>query len=75
MKKETTIRSIVKTLTWRFVATLATIIIVFLLTADFSIAFKSGFIEVIAKLIIYYGHERAWNMTDWGIAKESIVDS
>ena len=59
-------RSIVKTLTWRIIATVTTIIIVFLLTREISLSLLAGGFDVIAKLVLYYVHERAWLKVRWG---------
>ena len=67
---ETPKRSIAKSLTWRVLATLTTIIIVYILTGDLAIAGAVGAIEVLAKIIIYYLHDRAWNSIAWGVSDE-----
>lgn len=53
-------RSLLKGLTWRVVATLTTIVIAWAITGDVDTAIQIGFIEVFAKIAIYYVHERAW---------------
>ena len=55
------IRSAVKGITWRVVATLTTIGLVFVFTGKLTIAVSVGALEVIAKLLFYYLHERIWN--------------
>jgi uncharacterized membrane protein len=64
--KERNRRSIIKALTWRFSATIATIILVYAITRDLKISFGIGFIEVFLKLFLYYLHERIWNNIKWG---------
>ena len=59
-------RSIAKATSWRVLATLTTIAIVFLLTGSLAISLGVGFVEVISKFILYYVHERAWNKVGWG---------
>ncbi|MBS3085987.1 DUF2061 domain-containing protein [Candidatus Pacearchaeota archaeon] len=59
-------RSIVKSISWRIIATLTTIILVFIFTKSFIISFGVGFFEITLKIIIYYYHERAWNKITWG---------
>jgi len=66
-KKEAHKRSIAKTITWRVLATLTTAILVLLFTGKPEIALSVGAIEMTAKIIIYYAHERAWNRISWGI--------
>lgn len=67
---ETPKRSIVKSLTWRALATLSTITIIYILTGDLAIAGTAGAIEVVAKVIIYYLHDRVWNRIAWGVSDE-----
>ncbi|MBD3209138.1 DUF2061 domain-containing protein [Candidatus Woesearchaeota archaeon] len=71
MRKETHARTLIKSITWRIIATMATIIIVYLLTDNFGIATAAGLVEVVTKLIIYYLHERAWIHVPWGIKKNA----
>ena len=59
-------RSLVKTVSWRVVGTIATIIISYLITGTLTLAFSIGIIELISKLILYFFHERAWNKIKWG---------
>jgi uncharacterized membrane protein len=49
-----------KGVTWRILATLTTVIIAWFITGDVSAALSIGFIEVFAKIAIYYVHERVW---------------
>jgi adenylylsulfate kinase len=65
--KETHKRSIMKSLTWRFLATVTTMTLVYIYTGNLEIMVSVGFFEVIAKLAIYYLHERAWNIVKWGV--------
>ena len=60
------IRSITKAISWRIIATLTTVIIVYALTKDIAITLGAGALDIVAKLIAYYLHERAWNMIRWG---------
>ena len=58
--KESHIRSILKGITWRVLATSTTIFITYMLVGEIGIALKVGFIEFFGKLLLYYGHERFW---------------
>lgn len=53
-------RHILKTITWRFVATTDTILISWFLTSDWTTGLKIGTFEVITKMFLYYFHERIW---------------
>jgi uncharacterized membrane protein len=53
-------RSVLKGITWRFVASMTTFTISWYITGEFDLAFRIGAIEVFAKIFIYYLHERLW---------------
>lgn len=59
-------RSILKTISWRVVGTLATVIISYIITGTMALAFSIGGIELVSKMILYFFHERAWNNIKWG---------
>lgn len=52
--------SMLKSISWRIVGTLDTILISFILTGKISLALSIGGIEVLTKMTLYYFHERAW---------------
>jgi len=60
------LKSIVKTITWRIIGTLDTIIISYILTGEFTVALSIGSIEVFSKMFLYFLHERAWAQLRWG---------
>ena len=60
-------RSIVKTVSWRVVGTLATVTISYIITGTMALAFSIGGIELVSKMILYFFHERAWNKIKWGL--------
>lgn len=64
--RESRLRSFLKAITYRVTGTITTSIIVFAVTGELTIAFAVGFIEPIAKIIIYYLHERAWQLVPHG---------
>ncbi len=67
-------RSVVKTISWRTVGTLDTIIISYFITGDLVMAASIGSIEVVTKMILYYFHERAWNKISLGRVKNQEND-
>lgn len=69
MYKETNIRSIIKGVTWRIVATTTTIIIVYFFFNRLDLAIAAGLIETVLKVGLYWGHERAWHKVRWGKQK------
>lgn len=56
-------RSLLKTISWRIIGTLDTILIAYLITGTASQALSIGGIELISKMFLYFFHERAWNTT------------
>ncbi|TRZ46032.1 DUF2061 domain-containing protein [Robertkochia solimangrovi] len=64
-------RHILKTLTWRFVGTLDTMMIAWFITGDPMTGLKIGSAEVITKMLLYYLHERVWYKIDFGLEKRS----
>lgn len=55
-------RSLAKAFSWRIVATLTTSIIAYFVTGSLDTAAVIGGIEFILKFVIYYLHERAWQL-------------
>ena len=60
-------RHIAKTITWRIVGTIDTMILAWIISGDPMIGLKVGGAEVITKMILYYLHERAWYKLDFGL--------
>ena len=54
-------KSILKTVSWRFLATLTTFIISWWVTGSVTLGLGIATIEFWAKLILYYIHERGWS--------------
>lgn len=52
--------SVMKTLSWRLIGTLDTMIISYFITGKLDVAIGIGGVEVFSKMILYYLHERAW---------------
>ncbi len=65
INSEKPIRSVVKAISWRVVGTVDTMIISWFVTGELSMALTIGSIEVITKMVLYYGHERIWNLIKW----------
>jgi uncharacterized membrane protein len=66
-------RSFVKAISWRTIATSTTMALVFLITGELSLAAGVGILDVTFKFILYYGHERLWNLIKWGKSKKTIT--
>ena len=65
LKKESHLRSLLKGLSWRVVATMDTVVVVLLVTwwngePSLSHALKIGGSEFLIKYVVYYLHERIW---------------
>ena len=54
-------QTLIKTLGWRGLATIDTIIISTLVLGNPTIALKIGLAEIFTKMILYFCHERIWN--------------
>lgn len=65
-KHELRRRSLVKAVTWRAIATLTTMTLVFIYTREWDITLGVGALDVTSKLIFYFAHERIWAMIKWG---------
>ena len=59
-------RSIVKAISWRIVGTLDTILISWFITGEIALALSIGLVEVVTKMLLYFFHERVWNLINWG---------
>ena len=53
-------RHLAKTITWRIVGTIDTIVLSGFITGDWKIGMAIGGTEVITKMILYFLHERVW---------------
>lgn len=65
-------RSIIKAISWRVMATIDTIIVSYLISRKFAIAFSIGFVELFTKIGLYYLHERIWNKIKLGKQEPNI---
>ncbi len=68
--QESHLRSILKGLSWRVIASLVTIACAYLVTGKVQIALEIGGIEVVSKIFIYYIHERAWQLVPRGTIRK-----
>jgi uncharacterized membrane protein len=62
----TVYRSVVKTITWRIVGTIDTIVISYFITGSFKMGVVIGSIEIISKMVLYFLHERVWQHVNFG---------
>lgn len=70
--KDSHLRSLIKGLTWRILATSTTILVAYMITGKTDLALKIGAIEFFAKLLVYYFHERAWLLVPLGTIRSLV---
>jgi uncharacterized membrane protein len=66
---DSTMKSIVKTISWRLLGTIDTMLIAFFITGRVELAVSIGSIEVVTKMVLYYFHERIWNKINLAYGK------
>lgn len=72
MKTEVSVRRhLFKTITWRVVGTLDTMILGWLISGNFKIGLTIGGFEVFTKMILYFLHERLWYKYDFGLKRDN----
>lgn len=67
-------RSIVKTISWRTIGTIDTILISWVVVGDINFAVTIGGIELFTKMALYFFHERAWNKINFGRVKHTPIE-
>ena len=69
-----TVRHLFKTITWRFIASLTTLILAFFFFKENPEALEKAtwiaVVETILKMMFYYLHERAWHLSTFGLTQE-----
>jgi uncharacterized membrane protein len=53
-------RHLAKTITWRAIGTIDTLILSWIISGDIFLGMKIGGAELVTKMTLYYLHERAW---------------
>ena len=61
MKLNNNLIRILKTITWRLIATGVSIVLIWYLTGDIKAGIKVGIFDVTVKLILYYYHDMIWD--------------
>jgi len=69
---ESRIRSLLKAISYRIIGTLTTASVALAVTGSATTAITIGSVEPIAKIIIYYAHERAWQLVPRGAIRRLI---
>jgi uncharacterized membrane protein len=60
-------RHIAKTVTWRIIGTIDTMVLAWWISGNPLTGLKIGAVEVVTKMILYYLHERTWYKIDFGL--------
>ena len=68
-------RSLVKTVTWRTIGTMDTIIISYFITGSIAMGAAIGGTELFTKMFLYYLHERGWSRIDWGLEDVDSIET
>jgi uncharacterized membrane protein len=63
---ETHTRTVIKAISWRVIASLTTMTIIYVLTREWVLTLGAGVVEASSKMLFYYLHERAWGKIGWG---------
>ncbi|SEF92321.1 DUF2061 domain-containing protein [Algoriphagus boritolerans] len=58
--KDSNAKSLLKSISWRIVGTIDTIVISYIITGQLVMAVSIGSVEVVTKILLYYVHERVW---------------
>ena len=59
-------RSLLKTISWRILASTDTFVITWFVTGSPTAGVTVSLLEVVTKMILYYFHERAWLQSKFG---------
>ena len=59
-------RTLVKTVSWRILATMCTVTMIYVLTSNSNLAATAGVLDATVKMGLYYAHERIWNRVQKG---------
>ena len=69
---ESRLRSVLKAVSWRVLATLTTMVIAYFVTGNVGDALKIGSVEVVVKLVVFYLHERTWAQLSLGAVRKML---
>tara|TARA_R110001592_G_scaffold362016_2_gene674557 strand:- start:328 stop:567 length:240 start_codon:yes stop_codon:yes gene_type:complete len=63
-------RHLLKTITWRIVGTIDTILIGWVVSGDPLIGLTIGSFEIVTKMVLYFIHERLWYKVNLGVKRD-----
>lgn len=67
-------RHLGKTITWRFVGTLDTMLLAWWISGNPFTGVKIGIAELFTKMIFYYLHERIWHKSRFGLTAQNVKE-
>ena len=67
-------RSIIKSISWRFVAVAVTMLVSYMWLHEWASSIALALVANGIKALLYYLHERVWNRTNFGRKKEIRPD-
>lgn len=70
--RESRTRSLLKAVSYRVIGTLTTAILTYLVTGNVRAALTIGAVEPLAKIVIFYLHERAWQLLPRGSVRAAL---
>jgi uncharacterized membrane protein len=59
-------RSLAKSLTWRVIAIVSTLLIGYAMTGSWAFALSLTLVSNVINFVLYYMHERIWLKVKWG---------
>jgi uncharacterized membrane protein len=59
-------RHLIKTITWRIIGTIDTMLIGWFVSGDPLIGLTIGSFEILTKMVLYFIHERVWYKINFG---------
>lgn len=65
--KRSSERHLLKTISWRILGTMDTMMLAWIISGNPFIGLKVGVAEVFTKMLLYYLHERFWYKMDFGV--------
>ncbi len=73
--RESKKRSVIKGISYRLMATAATMSVTYLFTSSLESSLKIGLADFLVKLSLYFINERIWSSVSWGYkAKQKETD-
>lgn len=71
-KNNARVRHFLKTITWRFIGTVDTIILAWIISGKAELGLSIGGLELVTKMILYYLHERTWYKIKFGLESQRV---